>query len=273
VCNGMTVDFLVSDNPAGEDQNVSFSSSVSGGSGPYSYQWYFNNDSVVDSTAADPTFNFSFPYNVYDATRLLVTDASGCKAGKSHTLVVDNGTEVFPLNGRLPKGWQTTVGADAGWRVGTSFVNEGVYSLTPRRISQGETASIEYTDVFQPGNITFWYRDNAGDKLRFYIDASEVMPNPNSSGAKSVPITAGTHTIRWEYARVSAQYFNGTLDRHWIDEVVLPVLYEDLNRNGVIDSVDLGIMMSAWGGNHDKADLNNDDVVNAIDLTRLAGSL
>ncbi len=40
----------------------------------------------------------------------------------------------------------------------------------------------------------------------------------------------------------------------------------DLNGDGVVNGLDLGLMLSAWGSNGGPADLNNDGIVNGLDL-------
>jgi hypothetical protein len=47
--------------------------------------------------------------------------------------------------------------------------------------------------------------------------------------------------------------------------VPVPVL-GDLNGDGIVNGLDLGLMLSAWGSNGGPADLNNDGIVNGLDL-------
>ena len=64
---------------AGEDrtvkvnQSVQFTGTASGGTAPYTWEWYFDGDEIIDSTNQNPTFKFTEPgtydveLNVYDS--------------------------------------------------------------------------------------------------------------------------------------------------------------------------------------------------------------
>jgi uncharacterized repeat protein (TIGR01451 family) len=56
-------------------QEVRFFDETTGGYPPYSYQWDFNNDTIVDSTEANPTWNYTVP-GTYAVT-LKVNDTEG----------------------------------------------------------------------------------------------------------------------------------------------------------------------------------------------------
>jgi hypothetical protein len=47
--------------------------------------------------------------------------------------------------------------------------------------------------------------------------------------------------------------------------VPVPIL-GDLNGDGIVNGLDLGLMLSAWGASGGPADLNNDGIVNGLDL-------
>jgi hypothetical protein len=46
----------------------------------------------------------------------------------------------------------------------------------------------------------------------------------------------------------------------------------DINQDGVVNAIDLSLLVSMWGGSDADADLNNDGVVNAIDLSILVSN-
>lgn len=56
-------------------QSLSFSSSVTGGTSPYEYEWYFDDDFDIDSTVENPTHTFS-EAGKYNIT-LVVNDSTG----------------------------------------------------------------------------------------------------------------------------------------------------------------------------------------------------
>ncbi len=46
----------------------------------------------------------------------------------------------------------------------------------------------------------------------------------------------------------------------------------DLNGDGIVDGIDLGMLLGAWNATEGPADLNGDGVVNGIDLGLLLGA-
>ncbi len=84
-CVRPQVDFSAAPFPAGSNQAITFSSTVSGGTQPYTYAWDFNGDGVTDCTTAvcATTYATAYPGSV----SLTVTDSLGCYT----TLVVADG--------------------------------------------------------------------------------------------------------------------------------------------------------------------------------------
>lgn len=87
LCTPPTVAFTITPNPAQAGQTVSFDSTVSGGTQPYTYSWDFDGDGVADSSAADPTHVYSAYYN--GPVRLTVTDAQPCGINVTHQMTVN----------------------------------------------------------------------------------------------------------------------------------------------------------------------------------------
>lgn len=77
---------------------ATFNSSVSGGTGPYTYQWSFPNGNPATSTATNPSSTYNSPgsYNV----QLIVTDANGCKDTLLQTayILIGNNTTNFTIS-------------------------------------------------------------------------------------------------------------------------------------------------------------------------------
>ena len=76
-----------------------------------------------------------------------------------------------------------------------------------------------------------------------------------------------------DYGQIlSGQLFDGNLD--WIPDICQPCP-GDITGNHIVDSVDLAIVLSAWGssgGEFAGTDINQDGIVNATDLTALLSS-
>jgi hypothetical protein len=46
----------------------------------------------------------------------------------------------------------------------------------------------------------------------------------------------------------------------------------DINQDGIVNAIDLSLLVSRWNTNDPDADLNNDGTVNAIDLSLLVSN-
>ena len=162
--------------------------------------------------------------------------------------------EIFPPACSMPSGWVQPGGSTAGWIVS---VNEeslsGACSLKNAPLaSSGATlqADIQFTGNFAAGNVTFNYRvstENNRDCLQFFVDGvaqalggtcgnrAGLTGASGESGwtSVSVPITAGTRTLKWRYDKDPACCAVGR-DTVWIDDVVMPLFTLTVNatRNG-----------------------------------------
>jgi hypothetical protein len=64
-----------------------------------------------------------------------------------------------------------------------------------------------------------------------------------------------------------------TASFYWISPYRYPsVCPPDLNLDGTVDGIDLGVLLGAWGSPSGNADLNADGVVDGIDLGLLLGA-
>lgn len=52
----------------------------------------------------------------------------------------------------------------------------------------------------------------------------------------------------------------------------MPYLLGDINQDGIVNSIDLSILVSNWNGSDSTSDLNQDGVVDSIDLSLLVGN-
>src|SRR5262249_33821099 len=77
-CASPTVDFSTSSNPVLLGQPLTATSSVSGGTGPYTYAWDMNGDGQIDCTTASCTTSFDREWE--GNVELAVTDSMGCRA-------------------------------------------------------------------------------------------------------------------------------------------------------------------------------------------------
>ena len=116
--------------------------------------------------------------------------------------------------------------ATAPWTFCTENTYEGNYCLKSGTISHNGQTSITLTyEVAEADVISFYYKvssESNWDKMYFYIDNEEKN---NWSGTiawteAQYPVTAGTHTFQWKYAKDSS--VSSGDDCCWIDFIVLP---------------------------------------------------
>lgn len=53
---------------------------------------------------------------------------------------------------------------------------------------------------------------------------------------------------------------------YWEYTPFSPVCIGDFDGSGLVDGLDVGILLSNWGGDLDKFDLNGDDTVDGADI-------
>jgi len=240
-CTAPTVTITASPATGNIGDVLNFTASATGGTGPYTYSWDFNQDALADQTGdnVDFTYNYLLQGNV----EVTATDSVGCPDTDSAAIVIsNNGNELFPQNDTLPSDWVVTNGADAGWSADTTTKNEGNASIKSDSIADNQTASIELTQTFNDPNenfIAFAYKvsSEAGfDRLIFTIDGAE---KGSWSGEIDWTTTyyllsAGSHTFKWSYVK-DANTIGGS-DSAWIDGVT-GISFPDPNNDSPVAAV------------------------------------
>ena len=124
-------------------------------------------------------------------------------------------------SGRLEEGWVTS--ETSCWKVVSTHPHEGAYCARSGAIGNGQSTSLMWAvDGCAKGEIIFYRRVSslrAFDTLRFCIDSQEQARWSGDLPWDLVrfPITPGTHTFKWEYAK-SSSIAHGE-DAAWIDDV------------------------------------------------------
>ncbi len=152
------------------------------------------------------------------------------------------------------------VGAgDAAWTVTSAMRHGGAYAAeAPGALAPGQSASLSYTVTTQTGAVSFWLASTilSGYKLYFSIDGVEQQWwqfVPGGWQQFSYPVSAGTHTFTWRYAKNTNA--SSTQYQAWIDDLVFPVdVSVDTDADGIDDSVDNCLTLS----NPDQLDSNAD---------------
>ncbi|MEW6051126.1 MAG: M14 family zinc carboxypeptidase [Candidatus Zixiibacteriota bacterium] len=218
---------------------------------------------------------------------LHVTADGGYADSVSFTALLGQRIETFESGTFTRFAWQA--GGNQPWMISSVSPHEGIRAARSGVIGNSQTSQLLLTDAdLMAGSISFWFRvsSEAGfDSLSFAIDG---VSKGKWSGEvpwtqMSYPVTAGTHTFKWVYAKdISAA--SGS-DAAWIDYVVLP--YHDVqsccvastgNIDGdtgdIVDISDLSLMVDYlfFGGSISNCFEENDtDRSGSIDISDLSG--
>lgn len=151
------------------------------------------------------------------------------------TLFAFSGTPLdsFPANGMMTSDWKKLTTDNALWKVviangelGDLNSYEGRFSFRSAKIAANQNSAIQTTiNVTQAADVSFARRVSSNAEhgiLRFYIDNQLKGQWSGVLGWKLVryPLTAGTHTLRWEYKKDTD--VAKELDAAWIDALSYP---------------------------------------------------
>jgi hypothetical protein len=143
----------------------------------------------------------------------------------------------------------------------SAAAHDGVDAATHYPIAESQEASVA-TVLTGPGSLTFWWKvssEQFGDYLRFYRDNLELPAAAPISGDTgwqqiTIPIPAGSHTVRWTYAK-NASVATGE-DAAWLDQVLFTPGPLDSDGDGLTDDEE-----SLLGTNPDSVDSDDDGLV------------
>jgi M6 family metalloprotease-like protein len=119
-----------------------------------------------------------------------------------------------------------SVGGTAGWSAQSVTTHDGTDAANSGDINHNELSHVQ-TTVTGPATLSFWWKvssESGYDYLRFYLDGAEQAAIPKISGLvdwtqKTINIPAGSHTLKWEYAKDYSVDSNA--DTAWLDQVVI----------------------------------------------------
>lgn len=119
-----------------------------------------------------------------------------------------------------------TSGGDAGWEITSQNVYEGVYMAKSGTITDYQSSELLLNwEVGNNDSISFFRKVSSEpdyDYLKFYIDGNLMDQWSGEEGwaRKAYPVTAGSHTFKWEYSKDVSQSTGS--DAAWVDYIVLP---------------------------------------------------
>jgi len=223
-CDAPTLSISSSNATPMQSEQVTFTSTVTGGAPGYTYEWDFDSDGTIDSTDANPIHTYTAVSN--NTVILVVRDSAQCPAvAQTGVLVADN-TESFAGDGQLPDGFAKESSAVGSWIVDDGNASEGLFSLKSQIVNGDNSSAIELSGNYQAGTITFDRRvssESDYDFFKFYIDDVEQfsLSGEQDWANVSYSIADGNHTFRWSYEK-NAALSNGQ-DAAWIDNLSFTV--------------------------------------------------
>jgi M6 family metalloprotease-like protein len=194
------------------------------------------NRSLNDGTA--PSMRY---YNGY-ASSLGVSSISDAAATMVVTLA-DGTTAPTRAAGTDQPTWTWATGGQAAWFGTARTSRDGVDAVHSGWIDDGQSTYLETTlNLPLPDRVHFYWKTSsqAGDALILSVDGSEVTRIDGETAWQnaSAAVPAGTHTVRWTYAKNAAGYSGE--DAAWIDQVAIGwrLMVRSQNPSGLLVGVD-----------------------------------
>jgi serine protease AprX len=184
-CIRPQVDFTAVPFPAAANQLITFTSTVSGGTPPYSYAWDFNGDGVTDCVDAVCSHSYASAYN--GSVVLTVTDANGCA---SSLVIADGWAACTPISASFTFGPASPVAGQPVTFTGSVTGGTAPYAyewdLNGDELTDCTTdvCTTTYPAVFN-GNVVLRVTDRYGCQADVYTAQVSVAAAPTSSGGGS----------------------------------------------------------------------------------------
>ena len=236
-------------------QRQTFTSSVSGGTSPYTYQWYENGTAV--SGASSPSYIFT-PSSSGSFTVLVnVTDNAGANAKSNVATVTVTGlVHAVAITSITPSSFEAYPTWTVPLKINVTIKNLGNFNESfPVALYWNKTNIIGTQNVTLPVgetiNLTYTWAIPSIPKAypypKYILLANATLPS-NINPGNNV-LTGGAVKVKWP---------------------------GDANGDGKVDSLDLSVLAHSWyakrgAPNYNlQADFNNDGVVNSLDLSVMA---
>lgn len=188
------------------------------GTPPIFHQWRLNGTNIPGATSWELILPNAVPASAGQYS-VVASNAWGTATSSNASL------RVLTLGDALDQpAWTWTTGGtgDAdSWLFGSSVTHDGVDAAESGYLSDSEESWIQ-TTVTGPGLLGFWWSVSSyyGDQLILSIDGEiiDYLEGSQSWWPEQVFVSAGSHVIRWTYAKNGDGYWNG-YDQGWVDQV------------------------------------------------------
>jgi hypothetical protein len=178
---------------------------------------------LMEEAIFNITVSSNAPVGIPVSFNYLVT-AGGYEVQQTFAATIGLIVEDWETGDMTQYGWQT--GGTANWAISQQNPYEGSYCIKSGDVNDNQSTwlSLDY-DVFANDSVSFWFKvssESSYDYLRFYIDNTEQGAWSGEVGWQKAEyaITAGTHTLKWEYDKDVSVSSGG--DCGWVDFIVLP---------------------------------------------------
>jgi subtilisin family serine protease len=159
----------------------------------------------------------ALPGGTYSATLTFSNHLSGVIITRTARLVIE-----IPLCDAVDACELTwTTGGNAPWFTQTATTHDGIDAAQSGPIGDSQESWMQ-TTVEGPGNLSFWWKvssEGGFDFLEFHLN--DVLQSRTSGNVDwhemNYRIPAGTHTLRWVYAKDSS--VSADADCGWVDQV------------------------------------------------------
>jgi hypothetical protein len=231
------------------DESRNFVSSVSGGTSPYTYQWYLNNNPVPGATSF--SWNFTPSSEGFYAIYVNVTDNVDYSTKSNTTWVTVNAAhDVAVINVTSSK---TIVGQGFSANLTITVMNLGEYTETFKVTAYADATPIASQNItLTNGNsatiILTW--NTTSFAYGNYTISAYAWPVPGEINIANNNFTDGMVKVTIPGDINGDGYVNlkdlGFIANHWLQTVPPAPANVDILNVGVINLRDLGIVTSHW---------------------------
>ncbi len=137
----------------------------------------------------------------------------------------------------------------------------------------GAPFAVAVSPRFDNGELWYAWIDYDGTTLRAYLNQSNVQPfQPIITRDMNLPKILQQSTGFVGFTSGNGADWRNHDIIYWEYTPYSPVCTGDFDGNGVVNALDLGVLLGGWGSNLEKFDLNGDSAIDGTDVGALLGN-